>query len=583
MMAVYGNCLMKRMALFGSLLFLTLSLACDRRSAETPPAGGANPAQEEAWSLEKLDFFRVDVDVSMYLSSEDVNPTLSQKFTVTMKGPDKFRVESRDGQPRVIQVCDGEKVYAYDGASNEYWVTKASGANLEFGHRFVLMGAARQFIGPDGAAFLSTGVTTTTMEDMVLSDQEKLRHLVRPDQMMSFEFWVNQAPNARLKKARMAYKKNAPPSLVGSITVLEYSNWVIDPTDPPEPFTFIPPEGARQVEQSPSVPKPVAAPQTADLTGMDLLWSYSNYTLGMVVDPRKGVLTIPSAPELEKETLLNSEGQIVGKAGNVLTPIDVCALSISDLERQEGLLVSSVITAKGRVIGYDLSGKKLWEANTPGRVEALAIADNGGDSTKTVIVGSDDPELGYLGRLQAFGAKGRSLWENKLVDSIKKIYTVDLDGDGSKEILALSSETVEQFDLSGRKEKTFPFPSYYLNFLGFLSEPGVKQKTLIGFKFNKGVLTAYDDRAKEPWRLDLPGNQYIVSAVSAETRPWLALSTSEGMVYILDLEKKSILRQFSVGEAYPKVAWLEPSQQTAPRLLLEANMELKCYSVREEK
>jgi outer membrane lipoprotein-sorting protein len=571
------------MILFGGLFLLTLLSACDRRSAETPPAGVGNPAQEEAGSLEKLDFFRVDVDVSSYLSSEDVSPTLSQKFTVTMKGPDKFRVESRDGQPKAIQICDGAKVYAYDGALNEYWVSEASGANFEFGPRFVLMGAARQFISPDGAAFLSTGVTTTTMEDMVLSDQEKLRHIVRPDRMMSFEFWVNQAPTARLKKARMYYKKNAPPSLAGLIIFLEYSNWVIDPTDPPEPFTFTPPEGARQVEQSPSVPKPVAAPETAELPGLDQLWSYPDHALGMVVDRRKGVLTISPSLEEKAAALLNPEGQVVGRAGNVLTPMDVCALSISNLERKEGLLVSSVMNAKGRVIGYDLSGKKLWEANTSGRVEALAIADSEGDSTRTVIVGSDVLELGYLGRLQALGAKGRSLWENKLEDSVKNIYVVDLDGDGAKEILALSfSKTVEQFNLSGQREKTYPFPSY-LNFLGFLSQVGKKEKTLIGFEFDKGVLTAYDDRAKEPWRLDLPGNQYIHSAVSAETRPWLALSTSEGMVYILDLEKKSILRQFSVGHAYPKVAWLEPSEQTAPRLLLATGMELKCYSVREEK
>jgi outer membrane lipoprotein-sorting protein len=574
------NRFLRRIALSGFLFLFSLFLACDQQGPEKPAPGSSGSAEQEIRFPKKLDFFRVDVDVSVFLSSEENSPTLKQKFTVTMKSPDKFRVESREGPFKDMQICDGEKVFAYDGLLNEYWVSKPSEPNFEIGHpRLALMGNARQIIDQDWAEFVSSGIKTTALEETVTLNGESVRHVVLSDEMFPIEFWMDQTPDARLKKVRLAGQEDGPLSLAGSATVLEYSNWVVNPTDPPEPFVSTPPTGARKVERSTVVPKLEPAAPFTEPQGMDLVWSYSDYVSGMVVDQRNlGIMTLSF---LNEQTLLSPEGKVLGKAGKKLLPSDTCALSISDLEKKEGLLVSSVMNAKGKVIGCDLSGKKAWEANTPGLVEALVVTGGDDDSTKTVIVGSSVLEMGHLGRIQALEENGKPLWENKIENPIKDIYAVDLDADGTREILAVSlSKTVEQFDLSGRKESTMQFPTY-LDFLGFLNEPGKKQRTIIGFDFEKGVLQGYDDRAKEPWRIELPGTRFVHSAESAVTRPWLALSTSEGRVYILDLEKKSILRQFNVGEAYPKIAWLEAPGQTAPRLLLVIERELRCYALKE--
>jgi len=563
----------RQIALFFGLFLLLFLQACDRKSSGENTSGSSPQTDRYSWFPKKLDEFRVDVDLSVYFSADDPLPAMTNKLTVTMKSPDKFRVESRDGQRKDVQVCDGKTVFTYDGVLNEYGVADADASELnsEMGQRrLVFMENARLLLESDWMESVSRRITTTTLKETVTLNGENVTHVVLSDKLMPLEFWCDQTPDARLKKVKLASET------FSGVTIMEYSNWVTDSPLPPESFTFTPPEGAKKME---AVPKRAPAAPFTEPQGMDLVWSQPGYWNKLVVDPQsRGILAIPFVGDA---TIFNPDGQVVSNLGE-RDPLVDYALAISNVEQKKGIFISSVYGTNGKVIVCDLSGKNLWEGKNIARTQALAIASEVSDSTPTVVVSQSGVGIFHHGGVLALGKEGVLLWENTIENPVRKIYTEDLNADGIQEILVLSfGRSIDQFEKSGKTLNAIQFPDS-VDFLGFLNRPGEKQRSVIGFDLKKGVLHGYDnDQAKDAWQIDLKETGFAHSAESAVTKPWLALSTSEGMVYVIDMEKKCVLKQFNAGHSLPSVAWLEAPGQTSPRLLLIVKKEIRCYSLKE--
>ena len=165
---------------------------------------------------------------------------------VTVVRPNKLRGVRHAGPVDEILVYDGEQVTVYNDAEETY-MTATAPATIEemflFLHAVVEIYPVSDLIWQDAFPYLMEGVDFAKVIGSDVIGGVTCTHLLfgRPD--IGFQIWVPESgPPLPTKYVVTDY---ATPEMLSIVTYI--TDWNVEPSISDDTFTFVPPEGAREV------------------------------------------------------------------------------------------------------------------------------------------------------------------------------------------------------------------------------------------------------------------------------------------------------------------------------------------------
>jgi beta-lactamase regulating signal transducer with metallopeptidase domain/outer membrane lipoprotein-sorting protein len=226
---------------------------------------------------------------------------------------------------------------------------------------------------------------------------------------------------------------------------------------------------------------------------------------------------------------------------------------------QYGMALFSKITAQGT------DGKTLWTYPGSWGVTDFCAVDLDQDHRDEVIVG-----FGGSTGLHAIDSDGQMLWKNTSIGNVWHVAAGNLEGDAFPEIVSTSAKgIVHIFDRNGESVRTLD-PGFYANMVRISKPDGQHGLIIAGGSIVKKAndetqeihrVAALDSAGNLKWTLDESAR--IQNATTSNSKPWVAISNSNGTVRVIDvLSGKEIANVGGQGER-SDVAWLSTSTDDA--------------------
>lgn len=194
--------------------------------------------------LESFSAFTFNLREDLLESGQRID--LEASGAVTVVRPNKLRGVRHAGPADEVLVYDGKQVTVYNDAEQTY-MTAAAPPTIEemflFLHAFVEIYPVSDLIWQGAFPYLMEGVDFAKVVGAEVIGGVPCTHLVfgRPD--LGFQIWVPESgPPLPTKYVVTDY---ATPEMLSIVTYI--SDWNVDPAVADDLFTFVPPEGAREV------------------------------------------------------------------------------------------------------------------------------------------------------------------------------------------------------------------------------------------------------------------------------------------------------------------------------------------------
>jgi hypothetical protein len=221
---------------------------------------------------------------------------------------------------------------------------------------------------------------------------------------------------------------------------------------------------------------------------------------------------------------------------------------------------------------HDLNGNHLWSYPGATGIDDVWINDLDGDQSDEVIVGYN----GGTG-VHVIDGQGQLRWSSTAIGNVGHVTAGDVLGQGRPQVVTTSAlGSVHIFSGDGERRDVMT-PRIYANMVRVQkvsAEDTAATIFVAGRELDSQatVVAALSGNGATKWRLELPDDVSVADVAAA--RPWLALGTRSGQVYVVDAVRGGILGVVAApGRA--EVAWAG----TPPLLVVAAGAALNAFHV----
>jgi len=309
----------------------------------------------------------------------------------------------------------------------------------------------------------------------------------------------------------------------------------------------------------------VAAAQAPVARGLSLAWSLDGRWTGVASDEESGA--IYSLPR-DRVAEVDLAGQI--RREFELSAVDGLTLRLGKFPRPT-LLTFSVWGSRA-VHAIDIEGNRLWSYPALTGIDAITAADVDED-------GSDEVVVGYNGSsgVHVLDGKGQQRWKSTASGNVWQVAVGDVLGQGRPQVVTSAFAKVQVFGADGKERVDVAVPRAFINMVrvGRLRPEDSTDTMLVAgndLASKANVVIALSTDGTSTWRLELPGSVHTAQVASA--RPWLALGTRDGQVYVVDAVRGEILGVVD-AQGGAEVGWVG----TPPLLLVATGTSLNAFHV----
>jgi len=308
-----------------------------------------------------------------------------------------------------------------------------------------------------------------------------------------------------------------------------------------------------------------AVAQNPVVRELSAAWSLPGPWSGVVSDEKDLVIyvigyargaEINAAGEIQREFMLPLNSGMTVRLARVPHPI---------------LLIFTLWLTPG-VDAYDISGRRLW-SYPGGGIDDVWAGDLDDDGSDEVVVGYSAAD-----GVHVLNGSGQLRWKSTAIGNVWHVAVGDVLERGRPQVVTTSaSGKVHIFNGDGERRADAAAPRVYANM--------VRAHRLSGDDATATILVAGNDLSSRvstvmalagdgasKWRLELPSR--VTTANVAASRPWLALGTQDGQVFIVDAIRGEILGRVA-EQGLPEVAWIG----NPPLLLVATGRSLNGFRV----
>ncbi len=348
--------------------------------------------------------------------------------------------------------------------------------------------------------------------------------------------------------------------------------------------------------EHPGLEKPLAepgkaqgAPEKGDRMALDEAWSIRGSWNAVAADPASGeIYAVKYGGRVQR---LDREGQELGSF-KIKVPRDdePGALRLANLAGDaKPELVLFRVWGKG-VRAFDTDGNTLWEHVEGDGVDDVWVANLDGKDGD----GRDEVIVGYNGGtgVHVLGPDGKLRWKNEQIGNVWHVCAGVTRADGPVEVVTTSAAgQVHIFDREGKKVADMQTGGY-ASLVRLVQPPAAPPPRgeppaaplIVSDASDLGGLSAVDRSGRRVWRADLGGEgvkAFVVDAVCAPDRPWLALAMRDGHVLVFDAATGDRLATATGSMGSLSVAWAPGKDGKPPELVIATSDRLTAWVLRE--
>lgn len=225
------------------------------------------------------------------------------------------------------------------------------------------------------------------------------------------------------------------------------------------------------------------------------------------------------------------------------------------------------------VSAFDLRGTRLWTYPKATGVDEVWIGDLDGDQSDEVVIGYNANS-----GVHVVDGKGQLRWKSTAIGNVWHVTVGDVQGRGRPQVVTTSAlGRVHVFATdTNKREDVFASGIYVTMVRAAKLSANAEAATIFaaGSALDSKVSTvvALAGDGKRLWQLQLPSE--VVAADVASTRPWLALATRDGHVFVVDAVKKQVVG-IAEEQGNAEIAWIGDP----PLLLVATGQSLNAFYV----
>ena len=334
---------------------------------------------------------------------------------------------------------------------------------------------------------------------------------------------------------------------------------------------------------SPGAQSPQAQPAPVLSSRLfELAWTLNGVKGGVAGDAKTGLIYAVAsggAEVIETDLAGTIRRRIPLPPSPGLRPIGI--LRLAHFAAQPTLLAFGVWTASVRAFALD--GTELWSYPNPAEpstgIDDVNVVDLDGDGTDEVIIGFN----GSTG-VHVIDSTGRLTWQSTSIGNVWFVSGGDVLGTGRAQVVTTSAAGgVHVFSDNGAERKDIR-PTFYANMVraGRIPETARTATIVAGGTLSEvTTLAALSGGGVMQWSLQLPTNHKsaVATAWLAPTKPWLAVSTRDGAVHVVDVLRGVIIGSMGSPEPRVEVGWSGSEPDGSPLLLVAGGGTLTAYRV----
>ena len=317
--------------------------------------------------------------------------------------------------------------------------------------------------------------------------------------------------------------------------------------------------------------------------GLELAWSFNGTRVGVAGDTKTGLIyAITERPIQIVE---------IDLAGKLLRPLvaanngPIAKIRIAHFAGDGTPALLAFSTWGADVRAFDANGGLLWSYPNPPSPGAVAIddvnvGDLNGDNSDEVIIGFN----GGTG-VRVIDSKGQLAWQYTSIGNVWHVAAGYVLGQNTPQVITTSAGgKIHIFSNNGQDRKDLS-PGFYANLVRVGRIPEAAGAATIFALGSTNVLAAVAGDGTTKWSLPLQSNITTASPTSAwlaKGKPWLAVSMRGGEVYVVDVERGTIIGAIDGQGAIVEVGWSANESNGAPLLLISAPGKLSAWRVKEK-
>jgi len=313
--------------------------------------------------------------------------------------------------------------------------------------------------------------------------------------------------------------------------------------------------------------------------GLEPLWSLAGTWGAIAADNDAGLIYASSGVNTR------SDLDATGKVQRTVSRFGGSSWSLAHFSGVPGVVF---LTGGGGVVvlARDASGKTLWSYPEAGTVPSASIddmwpVDLDGDGFDEVVVGYN----GGTG-VHVLNSQGHLIWKSTAIGNVWHVSGGDVWGNGKSQVVttsALGKVHIFSEDGTGRVDLD---PGVYANMVrvGRVSEKDTAATIFAGGTTSdnmSAILTALSADGMKKWMLKLtaPGRPAFHSAYLAPGKSWMVLSMETGVVFVVDVERGSIMATLDGLGSRPEAVWLAGKGGADPILVVSSKTSLSAYRI----
>jgi hypothetical protein len=177
-------------------------------------------------------------------------------------------------------------------------------------------------------------------------------------------------------------------------------------------------------------------------------------------------------------------------------------------------------------------------------------------------------------------SQGQLAWQSASLRNVWRVSGGDVLGNGRPQVITTSVlGQVHVFSHDGAERRDIR-PEFYAVMVRAGRVSGIPgADTIIAMGHSSGItaVAAFSGNGSRHWGQQLPGPVY--AAWLARSKPWLAVSVSDGSVYVLDALNGAVIGGARYASPIVDVGWSASQANGSPLLLVSGGGSLKAYRV----
>ena len=328
-------------------------------------------------------------------------------------------------------------------------------------------------------------------------------------------------------------------------------------------------------------PKPQPGPVLSS-PPLELAWTLDGVKGGVAGDAKTGLIYAVAnggAEVIESDLAGTIRRRIPLPPSPGTRPIGT--LRLAHFAAQPTLLLFGVWSTNVRAFALD--GKELWSYPNPVEpstgIDDVNVVDLDGDGADEVIIGFN----GSTG-VHVLDSRGRLRWQSTSIGNVWFVSGGDVLGTGRAQVVTTSAAgAVHVFSDTGAERNDIR-PTFYAHMVraGRIPETARTATIVAGGTVGEvTTLAALSGSGVMQWSLQLPSKHKsaVATAWLAPVKPWLAVSTRDGAVHVVDVLRGVIIGSIGGQEPRVEVGWSGSEPNGSPLLLVAGDRTLTAYRV----